>query len=568
MAIPLLPADDPRGSARQTQVDKAREDYNYDFSNGGILFAEEVPKSDALDFRYIAKVGEIELQLTANRVASKLALEKESLELNRAEKSESTGITTNTGRARSLKSYDHAICALPTPHASGVWNDDAIFGWQRVAGENAHMIWGVSSIPNHFPVTEDHFLQAMGGRAEDDSLEAALADGRVFLADYARLDGMRNNTAGGVQHFSYAPMGLFCVEKTHGRRLMPVAIQTGQTPSAANPVFTPVDGRKWTLAKQCYQSADMIIHGQVYHFGYCHVLLEAMILSSKRTLAANHPILVLLEPHYQYTLGANDAAKSQLVAPGGYIDRLLGASLEDTNQLMLEATRSLSWKDLVPASEFEAQGTGDTDRLPIYPWRDDGLLSWPVLKDFVGGYLRLYYTSDAAVAQDTELARWLTEIGSADGAKLPKFCKSSEIQTVDALITLITGIIYRGTVYHAGINYAAFDWQSLAPCKTGSGYAMAPGPQTVDHDDSLRAMMPSLDLVDMASILLMQQREIRLTRLLYYGKHFIDPRVAPILKTAQNGLTAIDETIAARNLRRPLDYSYVAPRNVPQSIMV
>jgi arachidonate 15-lipoxygenase len=144
-----------------------------------------------------------------------------------------------------------------------------------------------------------------------------------------------------------------------------------------------------------------------------------------------------------------------------------------------------------------------------------------------------------------------------------------DIKSVDALTTLIAGIIYRATVYHAAINYAGYDWQLFAPCKSASGYAMAPGPLTVDKDDSLRAMLPSLDLVEMASTLLLQQREILLSRLLYYPTgHFSDPRVAPLMLKAQRDLTTVDEQIADRNLRRPLEYGYASPVNVPNSIMV
>ena len=80
MAIPTLPQKDPDQGSRAAQLDKAREDYRYDFSNEGILFAEEVPKGygDGLSARYIAQAGEINARVEANKIAARLihALEK------------------------------------------------------------------------------------------------------------------------------------------------------------------------------------------------------------------------------------------------------------------------------------------------------------------------------------------------------------------------------------------------------------------------------------------------------------------------------------------------------------
>lgn len=572
MTIPSTPANDPDSSARAGRIDKARQDYVYDFSNAGILFAEKVPKGTNNDLspRYVLQVAEIAARIEANKLAGGAQQKRDAIKQSvESARGKTDGSTTVDGRPIGIEEYAEAISLLPEPLGLSVYDEDWAFGWQRVAGENAHMLQQVRRLPDHFPVTEAHFEQALGTRAEGDSLEEAMANGRVFLTDYAKLDGMPQNTSGGVQHFMYAPLGLFAVEKTGARRLMPVAIQCAQTPSAAAPIFTPIDGRLWTLAKQCLQVADMTVHGQIYHFGYCHILLEALILSSHRNLADNHPLLVLLLPHFEFTLGANNVAKGMLLPRGGYIDRLLGGSLDAGNTVMKDATRAVEWRDLIPVGEFEAMGTADATVLPSFPWRDDGLLSWPIVLEFVRGYVDLYYESDASVADDSELRAWLTEIGADDGARLSRFVDPAEVVTRDVLATLMAGVIYRATVYHAAINYAGYDWQLYAPNKSGSGYALAPTRSTVDSDDSLRAMLPSTDLVYVISKLLLQQRELKLTRMMHYSRGaFSDPRVKPLLDKAQADLKEVDATIATRNLSRPLVYGYAAPANVPNSIMV
>ena len=188
---------------------------------------------------------------------------------------------------------------------------------------------------------------------------------------------------------------------------------------------------------------------------------------------------------------------------------------------------------------------------------------------FVDGYLRLYYSSDESVREDPELRAWLVEVGAEDGARLPNFIAPGDLATIDALATLIAGILYRGSVYHAAINYAGFDWQAFAPNKFGSGFAIAPSFATVDSDDSLRAMLPPLDLVYLSATLLLQQRELKLSRLLYYPlDQFQDARVAALVLAAQAELAAVDALIERRNLSRLIAYPYVSPAQVPNSIMV
>jgi len=570
VTIPTLPGQDSDPQARAALLEKARSAYQYDFSRADILFAAEVPQGagDPLNPRYIAQAAEINARVEANKLAwtarggLEALAEDVEVALNRR-----GGVTTVQGRPGELNDYAQAIALLPDPLCLKIWNEDWSFGWQRVAGENAHMLQQVGSLPDHFPVTEAQFQRAFGTRAEDDSLEGALAEGRAYLVDYAALKGIPLNVSGGVQHYMYAPLGLFCVEKTGARRLLPVAVQCAQAPGPGAPVFTPGDGRRWSLAKQCFQVADMTVHGQVYHFGYCHILLEALILSSHRTLSERHPVLTLLRPHFEMTLGANDVAKDALVSRGGYIDRLLGGSLDAGNELMKNATRAVTWRDLVPSREFEQGGTDDLDLLPDFPWRDDGLLSWPIVHDFVKAYLNLYYTADGDVGGDEELMAWVDEI--AEGARLPALIKRDELQTKDALASFVAGIIYRATVYHAAINYAGYDWQLFGPNKAGSGYAPAPTATTVDDDDALRAMLPPMDLILLKSKLLLQQRELKLTRMLHYDhRAFGDKRVTPLVERAQAALNEVDSTIAYRNVRRPIDYVYASPNQVPNSIMV
>ena len=60
----------------------------------------------------------------------------------------------------------------------------------------------------------------------------------------------------------------------------------------------------------------------------------------------------------------------------------------------------------------------DTSRLPDYPYRDDALLIWGAISQWVEDYVNHYYSSDAAVQGDTELQNWVAELVAHDGGRL------------------------------------------------------------------------------------------------------------------------------------------------------
>ena len=50
--------------------------------------------------------------------------------------------------------------------------------------------------------------------------------------------------------------------------------------------------------------------------------------------------------------------------------------------------------------------------LAVFPFRDDTLLLWAAVKRYVSAYLRIYYTSDQDVREDSELQGWIHELTS------------------------------------------------------------------------------------------------------------------------------------------------------------
>ncbi|NXW59297.1 LOXE3 isomerase, partial [Eurystomus gularis] len=82
--------------------------------------------------------------------------------------------------------------------------------------------------------------------------------GRLFLADYALLEGLPTGSLGGEPQFVAAPLCLLWLEP--GGRLLPVAIQLSQHPGT--PIFVPGD-KGWPLAKLWVRGAHFTLHEMV-----------------------------------------------------------------------------------------------------------------------------------------------------------------------------------------------------------------------------------------------------------------------------------------------------------------
>jgi arachidonate 15-lipoxygenase len=232
------------------------------------------------------------------------------------------------GVASSMQAFDDLFRLLALPPLSAGWDDDMQLARLRVAGPNPLMIQRLTAPDARFPVTDAMWKAVFG---DDDSFDAAIAEGRAYLTDYKDLDGAPNGSTP-VQKFSAAPLALFGVPPVGApdRALRAVAIQCGQTPGHSTPIFTPRDGGAWRVAKLCVQVADGNMHELVAHLGHTHLVLQPFAIATPRTLPPQHPLNVLLSPHLLGTLPINQAAVSTLIAPGGAVDTLPPAQVDTT----------------------------------------------------------------------------------------------------------------------------------------------------------------------------------------------------------------------------------------------
>lgn len=564
--IPSLPAQDPEPHARSAHLERERSRYRYVWDlPPGIAMAEEVPKGAGYSAGTVAKVAALSAAMKVNRAACKLAHLFE----------------RGTPARSSLASCRELFATIEAPALAsvepGADRADAAFAWQRVAGANPLLLEGVDRLPDAFPVGAGDFAAAVGA---GDSLDAARAEGRLYLASYGLLEGIPAGVGAGEQKHLEAPLALFVYQPgaalsggmgdlPHRRSgLRPVAIQCAQRPGPGAPILTPRDGAAWQMARAVVQVADLNVQELFFHLGRAHFLLEAFALATARQLAPAHPLALLLGPHFEGTLAINDGARTKLCAEGGQLEALLAPTREASLALSRRAIETFRLEDALLPADLRRRRVDDPARLADYPYRDDARLVWGSLSTFVRDYLGLYYADDAAVGADTELAAWAAEIRADDGGRVRGF--PARFDTVSDLAAAITWLTFSASAQHAALNYPQFETMAYAPNMPAAGYAPAPARDpALDADAAWARMLPPVSLAADQLDFFYQQSNVRENRLGRYPHgHFADPRVAPLATRLERELAAAEDTIAERNRARFMPYPWLLPSNITASIHI
>ena len=323
-------------------------------------------------------------------------------------------------------------------------------------------------------------------------------------------------------------------------------------------------------AKTAVQVADFNYHEMFVHLGRTHLMSEAFAMATQRQLATAHPLNRLLSPHLEGAMFINEAATLIIMAPLTTGDVILAAPIETLqagcgrDRLACDFTANMLPNDL------KARGVDDATLLPDYPYRDDALLVWSAIQQWVSDYVAVYYQSDADVLGDYELKAWAAELGASGKVKgFPAITSRSQ------LIGAVTAIIFNASAQHAAVNFPQSDVMTYAPFSAGTGGAAAPVATAGQSAATWPQMLPST---------LAAQEQILLFHILggvYYRTlgTYLDnafPYLPVLLDPAIVGpggpldrfratLAAIELTIQQRNATRTRAYDYLRPSRIPSS---
>jgi arachidonate 15-lipoxygenase len=470
-----------------------------------------------------------------------------------------------SGPASSVEEYNQVFQFISLPAISQSFRKDSEFAAMRVAGPNPLTIERMKTLDERLPITDEQYQTVI----TNDTLKKALADGRLYLADYSAFDGAVNGSFPAGQKYNYAPLALFAVPPG-GRSLVPVAIQCGPSPSTYNPIFLPRDGENWFMAKSIVQVADTNVHQAASHLGRTHLFIEPFVIATHNQLSRTHPLFVLLTPHFEGTLAINEGALS-LLASRGLVDLLLASSIDQSRVFAVKAAQSYQLNinsSMLPLT-LAQRGVDDASRLPDYPYRDDALLIWGAIGRWVEDYVSHYYASDAAVQGDAELQNWVTELVAHDGGRLNNIGAANRISKRTELIDLITLICFTASAQHAAVNFPQAPLMSYLPATPPAGYLPLSSltEEGFSESDFLK-FLPPLDIAKALLDILYLLSSVYYTRLGDYGDgYFTDPVIQTHHAKFQQELLDIEAKINERNKTRT-PYEFLLPSKIPQSINI
>jgi arachidonate 15-lipoxygenase len=470
---------------------------------------------------------------------------KENIKLLALESEQSSNVDFSTRGFQdfpSLEDYNSLFVDIPLPQISQRFQEDLIFAYMRVAGPNPLMLQQLSEGDQPLQVTKEQYQQIIQKFKFSDSLEAALQEGRLYKADYSMLKDMAQGSfPNNVKKYPGAPLALFAVPPVNSssRSLIPVAIQCQQPSVSENPpVFTPLDGSNWMVAKTIVNMADGNYHELVSHLGRTHLFVEPFVLATKRKLPENHKLRILLEPHFEGTILINYGAHKSLIATGGKVDELLASTIENDRVIAVEGAKSYlhNFNDVMFPKTLKSHGVGDSAQLPDYPYRDDGLLVWDAIKTWVSAYLSIYYTSDQQLLEDKDLQNWAQELVSDQGGRLKNFGEdaSGAIKTLNYLIDAVSSVIFTASAQHAAVNFPQSELMSYAPAFPLALYS--PAPTSSEEQGNFMSMLPSVDRAQSQIEVVGLLGSVYYTQLGQYNKgHFKDPKVKSSLDNFKIG---------------------------------
>jgi arachidonate 15-lipoxygenase len=466
---------------------------------------------------------------------------------------------------------DEFLELLHVPKVSKTFQNDRRFAEQRLSGVNPVVIKrlrGLEELPDSFSENLDKLQELYGTSLQ---LREELAKGNLYLMDYAILsaiEGGRVEIEGeSRKKFLPKPLALFCwhSDSEHEQgSLEPVAVQL-EVPTGE--LFTHFDSdADWMMAKLCVQIADANYHEMITHLGRTHFVMEPIAIVTARNLARNHPLGLLLRPHFRYMLGLNRRGREQLINPDGPVDKLMAGSLAESLSLLAEDyTTCWSFDQFAFPTEIKNRGMADTNMTPHYPYRDDGMLVWGAIEKYVGNYLHIYYKTTEDILQDKELQAWAKEMVSESGAKVKGF--PAAFSDMNSLIQVVTNIIFTCGPLHSAINTPQYEYMAFVPNMPLAAYQPTPK-KGRSQKDLLQFLPPQAQAVkqlNMARTLSAHQ----IDRLGYYkDSDFTDPEALAVIQQFQQDLNYVEIEIDKKNLSRAVPYPFFKPSQLLNSISI
>lgn len=459
MPQPFLPQNEPNSSERNDGLSRQIQTYQYDHEYlPPLVLLKEVPSVENFSAQYIAERIIASAELLPNNLAAKAKSFFDPLD--------------------NLQDYEDFFTVLPLPEVAKVYQTNNSFAEQRLSGANPLVIRLLDQDDPRSQV-----LEAIPSFQADFEplfkVSEELAAGNIYITDYTGTDPNYRGPAlvqGGSHEkgrkYLPKPLAFFWWKRTglgNQGKLVPIAIQLdastdrNQYIPTNSKVYTPFEQNPldWLFAKICVQVADANHHEMSSHLCRTHFVMEPISVGTARQLAENHPLSLLLKPHFLFMLTNNHLGLQRLINLGGPVDELLAGTLAESLELVKDAYQGWDIKEFALPTEIKNRGMDDIVRLPHYPYRDDGMIVWKEIHTFVSDYLHHFYPTPEDITGDRELQAWASELSDqTQGGKIKGM--PSSFTEVEELIEIITTIIFICGPQHSAVNFAQYEYMSFA----------------------------------------------------------------------------------------------------------
>ncbi|XP_031557674.1 allene oxide synthase-lipoxygenase protein-like [Actinia tenebrosa] len=452
-----------------------------------------------------------------------------------------------------------------------VWLEDRVFGMQYLNGVNPMMIQRCDKLPEGFPVTHALVANLLDRGL---TLEQELQAGHVYLADYSILEGIRRNGEG-TDKVRYVTEPLVLLYVNSAGDLVPIAIQLHTKTSETNPIWTPNDSKlDWMFVKMWAKAADLQVHQMISHLLRTHLTMECFAVSSWRNLPSIHPVFKLLFPHIRSVMAINTLGRKDLINKGGISDVTLSIGGGGHIQLIQKFYKKFTWDMLDVPKDLERRGLTNKEKLPNFLYREDALVLWETIFDFIREIMGVYYHSDNDVLEDKELQAWVKDIHDNGFPSVEDDVDHQfpqRLETRDDVIKVLTCVVFTCSCQHAAVNFGQLEVYSFIP---NAPPTMQLPPPTKKGETNMKRIMSTLPskwqtawhIGTMHTLTRFAEDEKFLGD--YSGGLFVDQDALKAISNFQEKLQKISDSIKSRNETLEWPYTYLLPERVPNSVAI
>jgi len=455
------------------------------------------------------------------------------------------------------------------------WDSDQGMGQQMLTSATSFLFKECKEIPDYFNVTDEDLK---GHFPEGATIESEIAAGKLFISDfssyYADDKNLVYTTLENGEPCQVAPaICLFYINASLG--FVPIAIQL--KPNEKEYLFTADGSLAWLLAKMYYRNASSSIFEWIVHYVMTHATIEAFQVGIFRTLSQAHPMYKLLRPHVRTVAAMGALARAALIPNTSLFAS--GVSIDATS--MLKANfKTYNIQDLNIPEVFKKNGV-HPEKIPKYYYGQYTLKIWKIVENHVTNFVNLYYKSDQDVIEDTEIQAFAHEMAhEAFGYDDGNFRGMPEkIETRDTLIEICTIIIATSSAQHSAVNFAQYETYKFAP--NSPAIMRLPCPKNTDKVDLKRIIESLPSVKQIAFVVGISFALSKYSRVEVYlddesrpkeDRHgevwFYEKEERELIDMYQEELKKFEKEIELINSKIIVEYTYMKPSQVPQSIAI